>query len=170
MTWNRLTFVVLVTVFAAFACSKQDPKSEARAPDSSSLVPVSDAVTDWIVSGHRMVGVSAMTDAEATLWHGRLLRFEPTVAMSGEIVCNTPSYSHSTVDADSFLASYRVRAVDLALAQPTVRVTRVACDGNSWTAMGGVILWSSPETGFVPWDGVFFEIRAVLPGNTVPVE
>jgi hypothetical protein len=109
-----------------------------------------------------------MSDAEATKWNGRLLQFAPEVAVSGTDTCKAPVYATAEGNADSLLGvEYRIRATDIGWLGERVRLTRISCRGTAWRALGGTVIWLDDSHGLAPWDGVFFEIRAALPGNQV---
>ena len=116
---------------------------------------------EWVVVGHRLPGVSAMSDAEAAAWHGRTIRFGARAALSGDETCAQPVYKEKEILADQYLSSqYHVRASTLGLeSSQTVRLTEVYCGDQPWATLGGVLLRVAPDRGFAVWDGVFLELQ-----------
>lgn len=117
----------------------------------------------WAIVGHRTPGVSAMSDADATAWHGVVMEFQPAFAIAGEDTCWQASYTTHTVPADSLLrAGYRLAPHDLGLedgAGASLGITVTSCGGEKWMTIGGVLLRVSEQRAFTPWDGVFFELE-----------
>lgn len=115
----------------------------------------------WTVTGHRLPGVSAMSDADASQWHGKVIEFTPASAVAGADACETPTYETVTLPADSLLnVDYRVGPASLGLAPgSTIEVTTVDCSGSQWSAPGGRLLHVGPNRAFTVWDGVFLELQ-----------
>ncbi len=163
--------VMCVAIVAVVACSKKksEPAQETAAPPPDTTEQVAStspaAPTDWVVVAHRIPGVSAMSEADAATWHGRVVRMAPEMAISGTDTCASPVYATVDANADSLLGlEYRVRAADLGLLTDRVRVTRVTCGGALWSAMGAIIVWRGDDRGLAPWDGVFFELQSASVG------
>lgn len=150
----------LVVLLACNRAEMQEMASDSAAarPTSSGARP-----TDWVVVAHRLPDASALSESDASAWHGRTLHLGIEAAISGADTCANPEYEHYMVPADSFLTvNYHIRSTDLGLAvahDPRLRVTEVLCGGDPWMAMGGIVLWTAPDHGFAVWDGVFFELQ-----------
>lgn len=120
---------------------------------------------EWTVFGHRIPGVSAMSEAEAAAWHGRAAFYSSALAVFGADTCRSPSYLSQQVRGDSLLTvDYRVapEAFDLKPGA-TIRRIEVQCSGSAWTVPGGTLLEMPNGTLFTVWDGVFFELRRSAP-------
>jgi len=122
-----------------------------------------DPLGEWTVVSHRFPGISAMSEAEASAWHGRTIHFAPTHASSGADTCRQPAYRHRPVPADSFLSAdfgiLRARLGPTDSIPSRLELTEIACGGTEWTALGGRLLWLDQERAYSVWDGVFFELR-----------
>lgn len=110
----------VVASVSMFACSKKkdEPAQETKVPSPDSTTQVAStspaAPTDWIVVGHRIPGVSAMSDADADKWNGRVIQLAPEVVISGADTCASPMFTTTEGDADSLLGvEYRIRATDI---------------------------------------------------------
>lgn len=152
----KLTFTIVAAVL--MACSqKPETRDAARAADSAR------STVDWVVTGHRIPGVSAMSDSEAVKWHGHTIHLAPDLAISGGDTCNRPSYVMTDAQADSVLsATYHISAAELGVDATNMRIGTVMCDRGAWMTMGGTIVWVADDHGFAPWNGVFFELRPAL--------
>jgi len=120
---------------------------------------------EWTVIGHRIPAISAMSEAEASAWHGRTASYSSGLAVFGSDTCRSPSYHSRQVRGDSLLTvDYRVApgAFDL---KPgvTIRRIEVQCTGSAWTVPGGTLLEMPNGSLFTVWDGVFFELRRSAP-------
>lgn len=171
MTARLSTRPVAVSVLAAMwvlagGCRKaDDTPSSRRAMETptaaSSVAPSADLTRIWTVVGHSIPGISAMSDAEATAWHGHTLRLTATLAISGGNHCDEPTYSTRTVEKDGFLGSgHNLPPGSLTPLDSLPRLTllEVSCGGNPWAAMGGRLIWIDADRALAPWDGVFFEL------------
>ena len=117
---------------------------------------------EWRVVGHRLPGVSALTDADAAVRHGTVLRFGERRAVADVDTCRHVCYQTRFGRCDSLLATnYRVSAEALGLAPADGRlaVTRVFCGDQPWASLGGVLLWIDADHAYSPWDGAFFELQ-----------
>lgn len=127
--------------------------------------PTSPAAADhtWQITGHRAPGVSAMTDAEASSWHGEFIHLQAQRATNGRTTCTTPVYEESTHPAGPFLdTGYRLRPQALGVpATAEVRVIDVICAGEPWTTLGGRVLSFGSAGDYAVWNGVFFRLRRV---------
>ncbi|HEU4364815.1 MAG TPA: hypothetical protein VFT13_05050 [Candidatus Krumholzibacteria bacterium] len=154
---------VLVTVMAlSLACSGKDKKEEA-APASGQVAEhvteSPDPIGAWTIVAHRIPGVSARTEVEATAWHGRVIMYAEGHAASHDDTCRAATYGFETRPADRFLGeSYHIAPHTLGIDKKTIDVMWVGCDGNPWAAPGGVLIWVDNDRVFTPWDGVFFEL------------
>lgn len=125
-------------------------------------------IGEWVVVDHRIPGISAMTEAEAARWHGRIVRLGATEAMSNGSPCRQPVYRYAMIPADSLLAEFRITTAALGLqdaAEPRLGLTEVLCGDTRWTAMGGILIWVGQSRPYAVWDGVFFELRRVVPAG-----
>ena len=124
-------------------------------------VAVAEVLGEWTVTGHRIPGISAMTEAQAQAMHGQVLKYTPETASSGKDVCPHASYKTGNEAAGSFLAAgFRVTPQSLGLegADAKLDVTEVSCGGVRWTTLGGTLLQAG-KRAFAPWNGVFFELQ-----------
>lgn len=159
-------FALAATLLLSGGCRKADeaPSSE-RAMETPAALPTAASSADltgiWTVIGHRIPGISAMSDTEATAWYGRTVRLTATQAMSGENRCDEPRYATRTVTKDHFLSTdFNLPPASLAPLASLERLTllEVSCDGVPWAAMGGLLLEIDADRVLSPWDGVFFEL------------
>jgi uncharacterized membrane protein len=116
---------------------------------------------EWLVVAHRTPGISAMSDSEATAWHGRAVSYTSTRAMFGAESCLHPSYLSRQVRGDSLLSvGYHSNPSVLGLARnSTVTVIEVRCDESAWSAPGGILLRMPSGKLYAPWNGVFYELQ-----------
>ena len=129
----------------------------------NALTPVAAAsvLGNWAITGHRIPGVSAMNDAQATVLHAQVLNYAAEIATSGKDVCPHVTYKTASEPAGSFLAAgFRIKPESLGLLATDVKldVTEVSCGGVPWTTLGGVLLQTG-KRAFAPWNGVFFELQ-----------
>jgi hypothetical protein len=134
------------------ACVPHTPATTPAAEDRS-----------WQIVGHRMPGVSAMSDHDATRWHRRFVRLAARRAANGVDRCETPAYAETTTAAEDFLAvEYCILPSGLGVpADAQVRVIEVTCGGQPWGSLGGRVLSFGAAGEFAVWDGVFFVLRRV---------
>ncbi len=128
------------------------PSGDAALPDLTGI---------WTVVAHHMPGTAALTEAEATAWHGRTLRLEEREAISPGNRCEAPAYATRSAPTDSLLGiGFNLAPGSLAPLATTDVVTLlvVSCNGTWWTAMGGLLIGLDPDRALAPWDGVFFEL------------
>jgi hypothetical protein len=113
-----------------------------------------------VVTGHHIPGISAMDDAAAGLWEGRLLELANDKASSADEICAAPAYEARVVPRDELLRDYRLPPTALAplAGIESPQVLRVTCNGAPWTQMGGVLISIDAGRALAPWDGVFFEL------------
>lgn len=145
----------------------------ARNEASSTLrVPETPAATDafastpdltgiWTVVGHHIPEISAMSDADAKVWHGRTVRLTANQAISPESHCDEPAYTTDTVTKDRFLGSeFNLRPGSLTplASLEQISVLHVSCGRERWTAMGGRMIGIDRDRVLAFWDGVFFEL------------
>lgn len=112
--------------------------------------------------GHAIPGISAMTDADAQKWHGRVFHYEANRVASGPDSCIGPEYRGSFARSDSLLGAQApeiLRAIGLPDTTRLIAVTSVACEGTEWVAPGGLLIWAEPDRPVTMWDGVFFRLR-----------
>jgi uncharacterized membrane protein len=108
-----------------------------------------------------MPGVSAMSDAEAAGWHGRIVRLTAHEAISAESHCDAPGYVSRSVATDRFLATeYNLApgALTRLVRREQNAVLDVSCRGVGWAAMGARLIGIDTNRALAPWDGVFFEL------------
>jgi hypothetical protein len=156
---------VSVALCAAFAGATgggcAEPANEGAAPVVGDPV-VPDPTGDWVVVGHVIPGISAMTEADASRWHGRVFHYEANRVLSGPDSCLLPEYRGTFARTDSLLGAQGreiLRAIGLADTTRSIPVTSVVCDGAEWVAPGGLLIWAEPDRPITPWDGVFFRLR-----------
>ncbi len=163
--WPLAMAVLVATLLLAGGCRKADespPSERATAGSAAPAPPTSDLTGIWTVIGHRMPGISAMTDADAAAWHGQTLRLTAAEAISPGARCDQPAYATRTVARDSLLAGeFRLPPGSLAplAAFERLILLEVSCDGAPWAAMGGRLIQIDADRALAPWNGVFFEIE-----------
>jgi hypothetical protein len=120
---------------------------------------------DWAVIGHRMPGTSAMSEAEAAAWNGRVARYGVELAAFGAETCYRPSYQARSVRGDSLLqVGYQASPSALGIApRSVVTMIEVRCGASAWIGAGGTLLRLPDGTTFMVWDGTFFELRLKTP-------
>ena len=151
---------------AGGGCQKADetPSIERvmETPAVPSVVTSSPDLTGiWTVVGHRIPGVSAMSDAEATAWHGLTVRLETLRAISAGNRCDHPTYTTNKVERDGFLATeFNLPPGSLAPLASLERLTliEVSCNDAPWAALGGRLIEIDANNVLAPWDGIFFEL------------
>jgi uncharacterized membrane protein len=160
-------FVLVATFVLGEGCRKADeaPSADRAAetpPVSSTVASSADLTGTWTVVGHHMPGISAMSDSEATAWHGRAVRLTAAQAISPGNHCDQPTYTTSTVAKDRFLATdFNLPPESLTPLASLERLTllEVSCSGAPWAAMGGRLIEVDASHALAPWDGVFFEVE-----------
>jgi uncharacterized membrane protein len=155
----------------ASGCGPREQSSPAHgAADSSALsaestattAPTADLTGIWTVVRHRIPGVSAMSDAEASRLHGTTVRLMPTEALSSGQHCTAPEYATRLVTTRPFLAAeYHLPPGALARLDALERfqLFEVSCEGTTWAALGGRLLALDSDHVIAPRDGVFFELE-----------
>lgn len=130
---------------------------------------VAPAFGEWVVTRHRIPGIAAMNEAEASAWHGRRLRLEPKLAAFQSDTCAAPLYRSRLVPVDSLLGvGYGIGAVQVGFSGgegAQLTVTEILCDGMPWDFPGGNLLMLPEGRLFAVWDGVFFELRPAPHGT-----
>ena len=159
-----LTLFAALAVASGQACStrESDPGSvDTSGRVSSSGVFVPDSAGAWIVVGHFMPGVSAMSEVEAAAFRGAAVRLTPSKALTEGQHCDKPSYVTRLVSSDSLLADFKLRRETFAPLATIEELTLVdvLCGGTAWTALGGQLFVVSRERAFTHRDGVFFELE-----------
>lgn len=143
------------------------PELDAAADPDAAAEPAGAALPEvfageWVVSGHRFGGVSALDDATAAQLHGRELDFGTESTRSGEDLCPQPQYAASRGNVlEVLLTGYRTNPVELGLevgTEATVEQLEVSCTGMPWTTLGATLLAVDGQV-LAPWEGVFFELR-----------
>jgi hypothetical protein len=160
--------VLVATLVSIAACRKADkaPSTEraetpptpatAASPSEPALIGI------WTVVGHRIPGISAMTDGEAVAWHGRTVRLTATQAISDGSRCDNPEYATRSVAKDGFLGTeFNLPPGSLPPLASLERLTllEVSCDDTRWAALGGLLIQIDANHALSPWDGVFFELE-----------
>jgi hypothetical protein len=118
---------------------------------------------DWTIVGHKIPGVSAMSDAEANAYHGRVIHYGDDVAISGGDTLRAPEYATRVESAVSlFGGGYKTTLEQLGMSEygrAFLHVTEVSSGGKDWIVPGGAFIWLAPDRGYTLWDGVMFEVR-----------
>ncbi len=145
----------------AGGCAQPAGEHSTRGPAQRVEVPTPRG--DWKIVGHKIPGMSAMSDDEAAKWHGFVLHFEDDVAYSFADTCTTPRYRRRIVRADSLLGEgFHTTLEKLEWPDTTgqmLAITEVRCGDAAWTAPGGLLIWTAPDRITTPWEGVFFELE-----------
>jgi uncharacterized membrane protein len=133
----------------------------AALPDTIAGGPPAFELGDWAVVSHRMPGAGAMSDIEASSWHGRIAHYDAGSAAFGPHACHAPSYRSREVRGDSLLSvAYRIDATALGLPTgSTITLIEVWCGGEPWVAPGATLMRMPDGTTYTVWDGTFFEMR-----------
>ena len=175
-------FVLVTVVALSLACSGKDKQEEAAPATEQMTEHVTespDPIGAWTIVAHRIPGVSAKTEEEATAWHGRVITYADGHAASHDDTCRAATYGFETRPADRFLGeSYHIAPHTLGIEKKTIDVMWVGCGGNPWAAPGGVLIWVDNDRAYTPWDGVFFEMTrggrtvepAVSPDSTMATD
>jgi len=147
---SRMIVIALVLALAGCGGAKA-PKQEGHAGH-------------WVIVGHHMPGVSAMSEEQAAAWHGKAIDLSEEVAsVAGADTCMRPQYRDRTVSADSLLTiGFKVAPGSVGPLLPpggTVQITEVTCEGETWYSPGALLIWTSPTTALTPWEGVFFDLE-----------
>ena len=134
-----VTVSILVTTLALCAGCRQpeeapasDRASEAPAADSN-VTSASDMTGIWTVVGHRIPGISAMSDVEAAAWQRQTVRLTAAQAVTVGNHCDEPTYTTRTVQRSSFLSSeFKLPPGSLTALDSLERLTllEVSCSGN----------------------------------------
>ena len=166
MSRRQALLAVAAVAAGGAACRKPAPapvaeRSAAPPPASPPAAAVPELAGVWTVVGHRMPGISAMTDSEAKEWHGRTLRLDVAQAVVEDNHCDRPTYATREVARDSLLGGeFNLTRGNLPALDSLERLTllEVRCGGAPWTAMGGRLIGVDAGRAYAPWDGVFFEL------------
>ena len=167
MMTRALLGMIIVLGLALAACQRATPPPERATPDpvpppaEPVEPPPPDVVGNWVITGHQIPGISAMSASEAAAWHGRALRLGRKILVVGEKHCSTPDYHSHRVDTATFLAkSYHLAPGSLEPAQghATAIVTEAFCGERPWSGLGAVMIGLDDNHALAPWDGVFFEL------------
>ncbi len=125
--------------------------------------PAPGPLGQWSVVAHRMPGVSAMSDADATTWDGRTITYGSAEARSGDEICARPAYRERAVRTDSLLsAGFGLTPAALGPRDSVperLQLTEMSCDGAPWSSFGGRLLRTGADRAYAVWDGVWFELR-----------
>ena len=158
--------LALALAAAGTGCRKPAPapvaeRTSVPPPASAPAASVPALAGVWTVVGHRMPGISAMSNAEADRWHGRKLRLDVAQAVMDESHCDRPTYTTREVARDSLLGGeFNLTRGNRPALDSLERLTllEVRCGGSPWTAMGGRLIEVDADRAYAPWDGVFFEL------------
>lgn len=159
-------FSVIPLMLLVPACSNKKGEPEPIAEEHATESP--DPTGAWTVVAHRIPGVSAKTEEEATAWHGRVITYAEGHVSSNGDTCQEATYGFETRPAGRFLGeAYHIAPFTLGIEKETIDVMWVGCGGDPWTAPGGVLIWVDDDRAFTPWDGVFFELTrgAIQPAD-----
>ena len=129
---------------------------------SCAKAPSDTKVEHWVIIGHAMPGVSAMSDQDAAKWHGRSIDLGPDLAIAGPDSCEHPLYESGPAPGDSVMQSFNAAPGSLGAAWPpgaTVTLLRTFCNGETWYSPGAILIKTSPSHAYAPWEGVFFELE-----------
>jgi hypothetical protein len=163
---RKMVAAALASSIAAWGCSSTQ---DASAPSANIETTLESAISPpgfmgtWTVTGHLIPGISAMSEAEASAWHGTILQLGEALAISNENRCAAPRYSTEAVLTSQLLADFKLPPGRLLALDALDRATvlQVSCHGAPWGAMGGRVIGISADEALAPWDGVFFELVRV---------
>lgn len=114
-------------------------------------------VDKWVVTDAKFPGISAIGLDEAREWYGsEAIYSESQVSFRGE-ACEQPQFTTREVTEAEFNNLYRTSFSALEINAPTVTVIEVGCP-ETWTTAGATFIKVDSETGYIPWDGVFFKL------------
>lgn len=111
----------------------------------------------WRVSGHRALGVSAMSPEEAAAWIGRTAEYSGERARFETEECATPEYVDGSLTAEQFAAEFGMAPTALDLEVPVTTIT-VRCRGD-WTVPGSRLIVRGADRMYTLWDGMFFVLE-----------
>ena len=136
--------------------------NSARGPFAMALMlgcgsPASDQTDTWTVTGHFTPGIGALSDSQATAFHGRTLTIHPDRVTTTTDTCPGALVIERTESAADIALSFRTTPEALGLTD-SVRTLQVTCGGIGWTAFGARLFRLSDNRLLTPWDGTFFEL------------
>ena len=109
----------------------------------------------WEVVDFKRPGISAMGDAEASLWLGRTLEVtDSTAAMAGDL-CAVARITRESLAVRSVEMAFNVMAGDLGIAKERVDLLEIECARGDLGA-GKRLIQLAPDSMMTYWDGVFF--------------
>ena len=167
---SRAASVLLVLLVLFAGCQRETRTSSveraaegrsAPSPSPADSMPLPELAGIWTVVGHHIPGTSAMSDKEATAWHGRTVRLTAKEAISAESHCDAPSYATSSAPRDRFLGvefHLPPGALKPLASRDEITLLDVSCRGSSWADMGGRLIGIDANRVLAPWNGVFFEL------------
>jgi len=165
---RRIGIGMMIVVGLSIVGCQQNPPPQGKATPDTSPAPAEpveppppDVVGNWIITGHRTPGTSAMSETDAAAWHGRALRLGASLIVVGEQSCPTPRYESHRVYTDPFLAkAYKLApgSLEPVRGRERVVVTEAYCGSKRWSGPGAIMIGLDDDHALAPWDGVFFEL------------
>lgn len=110
----------------------------------------------WRVVGHRIPGLSALSEDQALAWHGKRAVFEMDYAVFDGERCDEPAYASRMMTPAQLGQLFRLPLSALDLPGAEICVTEIGCP-EAWAAPGSFLIHAA-ERLLTTWDGVFFEL------------
>jgi len=150
--------------------SQVNPESEysadaagSRAVESKMDLGVfSEFYGNWLIVGSSCPGICAMSEEEAESWVGLTVTLKESAVVFGDYACHDAAYKSRQVSRLDFFKSSRFDLKELGILAEEVPEVQISCNGQEWTAPGGIILIKDRENLVSPWDGVYFEMKRDL--------
>ncbi|WP_083005394.1 hypothetical protein [Halomonas sp. GT] len=111
----------------------------------------------WELTEVRFPHVSAMTDQEATAFIGRTIHYGEKSVQLIDSTCSNPIYKTEIETAGDFLTGRRFPLESIEIYTPSVEILRVECTSGSY-APGLSVIKKNENTGYISWDGAYFQI------------
>jgi len=123
---------------------------------------------DWVVTGFRFAGISAMSDDEAKKWVGRSLSIgDVSSSLEGERVTGSRVTEKEFEAQKYFEDGFRIRPSEVGFDDSRVRVFEVQrAGGQDWNAPGATIMVGK-KLVLTCWDGAFFVLQRKGPNKSL---
>lgn len=108
----------------------------------------------WVVMGHSMSGISAMSEEEADVWNGAVLTITRDRVTFRDDACAGPSFTTKEMPRAEFEDEFRDSPDALKLPAGAICVTEIECAGAA--RMPGQVLVHGRSELLLLWDGVWF--------------
>lgn len=112
---------------------------------------------DWELTEVKFPHISAMTEEEAAAYIGRTIHYGQHSVQLINDSCSNPVYKINIIMAGDFLTSNRFHLESLEIDRPSVELLEVKCASGGY-APGLSIIKKDDNTGYISWDGAYFQI------------